>query len=747
MQPRSTPSAGLPSRLDDRNATGKRHDATLRSLRDRCFRAAALVLAGLFGTGDATDALQTSTRISTLHCDVPGELDEFVLHATLPIPPRAFDRTGCPLKVYAPDGTPLNTQWELVAELQDWMVVELRALVEVNRWDGMQSFAVHDGETNDYRLDDFEPESLATVALADRIKLNLLDQQGNVHTQSLSGIFGGDQLFRYGPNTLTVRRTFDTEFGGFQMWFTVNADRRQIELVMNWHNGGLPAKPDVYFTTLTLDVPDGWSYTSVLPDPVVGSLTLVKPDLHILPQRMERSFRLILHPDDETPLIDLEGWAIGNWSAGGYMPQNVGLPDMSHTTIDLSVQKDLDYSLLASNSPTIPGDTPESPLWPAQGVRYGGMTSGTEIHQYEGVLPAVSGQADGILSLYVQQLRYGARQMGCIYEPNGDPIRPDDYLNSDGSRPWDMYSNVFIGNIPKDSPFEFADTGPGDGTANYDPLTYAPIDNQHLVRRTKANKALIWLTNDPLARQYCLMDAVLTRMTFYEGKGGEIAPPVVPAEGIAWGRGEAWGADVMAMAYATGTDEYRQRTAGWYQRFLDSLELAQMPNGLFSALDDGKVAEDPPFGDGTNAFYWAHRSNEQILLALALRAAQEVVGIDTRAPIQSSSEAIWAFAWKDGTTGVMDRYPAGPIDGPRYASKSEIPDGLTDTLYFDPYHVPGSFALGTLSGSNLLSMANMLTTYAGAADIFETKSKFESWGTDQIHNRAPALWLLQLALP
>ena len=99
-------------------------------------------------------------------------------------------------------------------------------------------------------------------------------------------------------------------------------------------------------------------------DPVVGSLTLVKPDLHILPQRMERSFRLILHPDDETPLIDLEGWAIGNWSAGGYMPQNVGLPDMSHTTIDLSVQKDLDYSLLASNSPTIPGDTPESPLWP-----------------------------------------------------------------------------------------------------------------------------------------------------------------------------------------------------------------------------------------------------------------------------------------------------------------------------------------------------------------------------------------------
>ena len=716
----------------------------------------ALVLLGLtwgaMGTqrASATPSAAAATggqKVGSLTCEVPGQLSQFVLHGTMPITPRAFDRSACPLKVYAPDGTPLNTQWELVAELQNWMIVEVRALVPANRWSGVQTFDVFDGETNSFGLGGFSFESLATVALPGQVVLNVLDQQGLVHSLDLSGLYPGDQLFRYGPNTLTVRRNFATAWGGLQVWFTLNADRRQVELIINWHNGGLPAQPDVYFTTATLDVPSGWSYTPLLPDPVVGSLTLVKPDLHILPQRMERSFRLILHPDDEAPLINLEGWAAGDWSRGGYMPQNIGLPDLSHTTIDLSVQKDVDYSLLASLSPTVPGDQPESPLWPAQGVRYGGMTSGTEIHHYEGVLPAVTAQPEGVLSLYVEQLRYASRQLGCIYEANGEPIRPDDYLNPDGSRPWDMYSNVFIGNTPKDSPFEFADTGPGNGVANYDPLTYAPIDNQHFVRRTKANKALTWLDNDPLARLYVQMDAVLTRMTFYEGKYGEIVPPAIPAEGLAWGRGEGWGADIMLTAYAIGTDEYRQRTANWYPAFFSALQQAQMPNGLFSAQDDGKVAEDPPYGDGTTAFYFAHRSNEQVILSLGLRSIQSVVGIKTGAELSLCAEAIWKFAWKDGTTGVLDRYPAGPIVGPRYATKAEVPVGLVDTIYADPYHVPGAFSLGTLSGANLLDMANMVTAYTGAADIFDAKAQFEAWGTSQIQNRAPALWLLQLLLP
>lgn len=738
-----------------RSATTGAGSPNVRSAIRRFLNRGILLLAcisaptmGLLLATNSANATPTITQqVGTLKCAVPGPLDRFVLHGTMAIAPRTFARNNCPLKVFAPDGTPLNTQWELVAELQDWMIVEVRAMVENNSWSGMQYFPVHDGETNDYSLDGFALESLATVVLENKVKLNLLDQLGQVHALSLSGINPNDELFRYGPNTLTVRRSFDTAFGGFQAWFTVNADRRQVELVINWHNGSLPAKPDVYFTTATLDVPAGWSHTPFLPDPTIGSQTLVKPDLHVLPQRMERSFRLVLHPDNEAPLVELEGWAVGDWTRGGYMPQNIGLPDLSHTVIDLSVQKDLDFSLLASNSPTLPGDIPVSHFWPAQGVKYGGMTSGTDIHHYEGVLPAVSAQSDGILSLYVEQLRYGSRQMGCIYEADGQPLRMDDYLNTDGSRPWDIYANVFLSSPPKDTPFDFADTGSGSGTANYDPSVYAPIDNQHMVRRTKANKALVWLTNDPLARQYCAMDAALARMTFYEGNGGEILPKTSTGLGIAWGRGEAWAADIIVTAYATGKSEYRQRTANWFPSFISALERTQMPNGLFSAMDDGKVADSPPYGDGTTADYWAHRSNEQILLAYALRGIQEVVGHNCGPAIASSSSAIWKFAWKDGTSGVLDRYPAGTINGPRFTSKSEIPSGLTDSVYFDPYHVPGAFAQGVLAGGNLLDMANMITTYAGASDIFDAKVLFESWGTDQIFNRAPALWILQNLLP
>ena len=76
-----------------------------------------------------------------------------------------------------------------------------------------------------------------------------------------------------------------------------------------------------------------------------------------------------------------------------------------------------------------------------------------------------------------------------------------------------------------DAPFFFSQTGPGVGSASYDPTTFDPIDLQHYVRRTKANKALVWLTNDPLARLYLRMDAELGRMTFHEGPGGRLEVP------------------------------------------------------------------------------------------------------------------------------------------------------------------------------------------------------------------------------
>ena len=681
--------------------------------------------------------------LGTLTADVPAG-PRFVLHGTLPLAPRPFDRRHCPLVLLAPDGTPLNTQWELVARLRDHMVVELSALV-VNQWSGRQVFGVVEG-TNSFGFGAFDADAVALVTGSNYVDLVIQHQVQGVQAVSLSGLGPPLEFHRLGPNRITMRRNFTTDFGGVQAWFTLEAGSRHVELVLNWHNGGLPARPDAYFKSAALVLPAGWTWTSMLPDPVMGAYYLVQPDDHILPQRMERSFRVVLHPVGETPNLTRAGWAVGDWSFGGYMPQSYPLPSLDHTTVDLSSERALEYALLASGSATIPGDPPVSPLWPARGVYYGGMTGGIDIEQCPGVPTAVTGQADGLLRLYVEQLRYASRQMGCIYEADGHPLELDDYLNPDGSTPWSIFNNVFQGGSspPFDAPFYFSQTGPGVGSSNYNPLLFQPIDSQHLVRRTKANKALLWLDNDPLARLYVTMDAELERMSLYEGKNGDLNSGATAHLGTWWGRGEGWAGDVMATAFAVNDARWRVRNALWFWRFVDHLTRSQMPNGLFTARNDGKTAEDPPYGDGTTAFYWVGRSNEQSTLMLALRGIQETTGLDASAPIRECARGLWEFAWKVGTFGPLERYPAGPIGAARYTYRSEIPAGLTDTVTPDGYHTGGAIAAGLLEGQNVLPA---VFAHTGTNDLAQAKAVMQSWGTDNIANRAVLLRILQYIVP
>jgi hypothetical protein len=364
--------------------------------------------------------------------------------------------------------------------------------------------------------------------------------------------------------------------------------------------------------------------------------------------------------------------------------------------------------------------------------------------------------------LFVEQLRYGSRQMGCIYDPQGRPIRIEEYCNSNGTLPWSLFNNQFVGNPAKDAPFYFSQTGPGTGSASYDPLDYEPIDDQHMIRRTKANKVLVWLDNDPLARLYLEMDATLKRMTFYEGPGGKVALPSQKALGLPWGRGEAWAADALATMYAIGDDDWRARHFVWFEVFALALYRSQMPSGLFSALDGGKVATTPPYGHhldepcpwGIHALqasssevpdFRVHRSNEQVYLMMALRAIQETVGVDTGEMVRRCGEGLWGLAWKPGTDGLLDRYPAGPISGKPYASSSEIPAGLTTTIPKDTFHVGEGLYMGMVEGGQLLPA---LYAYTSSSSLAGALAELQSHNTNRfIENYAPLLTLLQQSLP
>lgn len=680
-----------------------------------------------------------AVEVGTLTSEIPAQR-EFVLHGTVPITPRPFDRLRCPLTVLAPDGTSLPTQWELVALLADFMIVEVRALVP-GQWSGRQTFRVIEGSTP-LDFSRFDPSAVGLALGPGTVQLVVQNQSLALQPVSLSGMPRDLEFHRFGSNTITFPRVVRTDFGDVQVWFSLDAHSKEVELIINWHNGGLPARPDVYFHAATLLLPAGWTWTSLLPDPATGRYYLVRPGDHVLPQRMERSFRLVLHPDDVVPDLTRRGWAVGDWSNGGYLAQSLPLPNLDHVVVDLAPTKEDDYARLASTSPTLPGDPPVSFLWPAHGVQYGGMTSGFHIVQCPAVLAAVTGQPEGLLSLYVEQLRYASRQMGCIYEADGKPLELDDYLNSDGTTPWTIFNNVFGGSSspPDDRPFLFSQTGPGSGVASYDPLDFAPIDSQHLVRRTKANRALVWLDHDPLARQMLTMDSELSRMSYYEGPGGRLASPFPAGSGTSWGRAEAWVGDLMAATFAISDLRWRRRNAAWFVTYVDHLRVAQMSNGLFSAVNDGRIAEDPPYGDGQTAYYWVHRINEQVHLMYALRGVDRAVGLDTRDLVRECMRGIWQFAWKPGTQGPLDRYPAGPVGGARYTTRDEIPAGLTATVATDGYHVPSAMALGSLVSANTMPA---LLAYTATWTPAAARGVFESWGLDLIENRAVMLRVMQ----
>jgi hypothetical protein len=700
---------------------------------------AALILSTL---ASAQGPTVTGQKIGELRSYVPSAA-RFVVHGTMPVPLGAFRRTQCPFVVVDPSGTPLDTQWELVLVAKDYMVVELHAIVvNTGGWSGEQSFGVYLG-TSPFEFSGFDAQTVSALFTANALVFRVVDGSGQSHPIALTGPSLPTRYVRLGPATLTIERTFQSAFGGLQAWMTVRADSKEIELILNWHNGGLPALPDVYFDRVYLDTASTVKWTPLLPDPASSFPELVQYDKHVLPQRWERSFRVVVHPLNVTPDLSLRGFAVGDWSGGGYLPQAIPLPSLDHTLVDLTPKKDDDFYRLQNNIPTIPGNAPVSFLWPAQGVYYGGMTSGTEIEPLPGVAVAVSGQPDGLLSLYVEQLRYGARHMGCIYDPSGQPIVQDIYLNADGTAPWDLFDNVFIGNPPKDWPFNFSKKGPGVGTASYDPRIYEPIDYQHYVRRLKANLALLWLDNDPLAKLHVRMDAELGRMCYYEGPGGRLQVPQTPGLGAGYGRGEAWVALALAAAWTIQDTSWRALTRDWFDTFHRALDVAQMPNQLFSAQSTGKMATLPPYGNGQTAYYWVHRSDEQIQILHALQAIDACVGIDCSNLIRTGALAIWNFAWKPGTTGVLDIYPAGPLWGPRYTSRSQFPSGLTSTVPSDAFHVPLALHYGALHGANMLPA---LYAYTGVSNLTGALAVFESTGTKNLENRAGCLALLQKLL-
>jgi hypothetical protein len=507
--------------------------------------------------------------------------------------------------------------------------------------------------------------------------------------------------------------------GGFHAVATVNNDDTDVVgLVLNWHNGFTDdVISDLYFKSLELVLPAGWNVISEWPEPFMGEayeegqelvVPIIKPTsdgtMHLLMQMDNREWRLYIYKtgsEDAASQVALQGgWGVcvhgeGEWNwhskdVRGYQAQHFVLPKLDHIN-DLKGRVKGNYDTiineLENGLPYNAGGGGDGQLGyrnPA-GVAYGGMSGGTDINEVDGHEAAAAGTLESLLFHRVLARRYGDRQRGYLFTSNGKPIRIDDYLNPDGSMQSNMFDFVFINkgypnaNEKDDAPFEFDEADDfqvqkviDDGLVPiYEDRTraYAPIDSQHIIRRVKDLRTLVYLDNDHSAKLHLQMHAECTRMTYFEKKGGRLKSDAdysvqFPNKGCSWGRAEAHAMDIGSVCFAILDDAWRNRHQPWLDTLRDVSLNVQGANGIWDRHFNGKVIDNYDF----NGQYSAMRPHEQQLTMAQFRSLQKSVYqyVDQKSyddigkSIFLGGVGLWTLLWKRDINGVIDG--EGPWD-------------------------------------------------------------------------------------
>lgn len=247
-----------------------------------------------------------------------------------------------------------------------------------------------------------------------------------------------------------------------------------------------------------------------------------------------------------------------------------------------------------------------------------------------------------------------ARQPDAQYAENGDPIGVAGWLDERGAVPFDFRQNGFMvppefqfvckgGPAPSAHVLEVARRGlrppydPGNpheagGALPREPhalLAWMGHDDQHMIRYSKNHKALVWLGNDPLAKDGLFHVASLFHLWFHNHPHQKVEwshgvtlrtyltwARAHPGHGLPMGREHAWGLDAMSAAYQLADDAWRAEALPWFQKVVELFQVASMPNGLVH-----RVNLDSLFGGR----YDAAQTYQLMFLMHAQRAMNESV--------------------------------------------------------------------------------------------------------------------------
>jgi hypothetical protein len=556
---------------------------------------------------------------------------------------------------------------------------------------------------------------------------------------------------------------------------------------------------DVYYESIELWVPQAWTVMQQGPDPLFGSsrsqgswtaYSIVEADpngkLHYMPHLAQFHRRLVVCKlgnkaqaqrflDEQTLGFCREGvsatsgmklWSWWNSQTARYFPQRHRLPNLDHVGKNALAQ-DIEKQIAPVLSALQTGQS-SSGLFKAGrmgyahpwGAAYGGVTGGSEIFIFDGLVTASAASQRGYLLTSLTHRMYQDRQCDVLYDSNGEPTQVEDWLVPTTSGPSvNMYfaQKLLAGPDPfgygSIDPFQVDYVTKNNLQPSYEGTLagYSPVDFQHYIRTTRSAKVLAWLGNDPLAKDDMLMRAEIYRLSYhqynndlngnYQGGGlkADSAHSIsAPGTGLFFGRGNGWGMDAINSAYSFGDSDYRSKILPWYKIVADTVTAGQFScNGFIQAKNGAKIL---------GGMYQGRQQYEESIVENGLRGVLEsgIRGVDgsrqaqLEATIGNSVLAmISPMAWDGVQNGPWKQVAVSSLSNPtQYCGLPNPPGGTGSGV--DKYQCWSSFAYGfELTGDQ------MLLTRAGEMIGGNLKTKLLSQGLNNIENRAALLALAQ----
>lgn len=556
---------------------------------------------------------------------------------------------------------------------------------------------------------------------------------------------------------------------------------------------------DVYFQKIEVWVPSGWQLLSDVNDPCLGAAhsqgawtayPIVKPNadgtMHLMPAQAQFHRRLALAKSAAAPQARLvlddatlgfcrrgqsaQGTTLWSWwnpQTARYFPQKHALPDLAHLGQN-SLQGNVSgvYSTIKGHLENgtfgnYPYSLPNYGWAHPYGVKYGGMTSGSEIWFYDGFKTAEASSKEGYRAYELTHRMYTERQPQVLYNKDGEHTSLEQWLIQTPTITW-FPANFFQGLLNgSNDPFginvslayqrTYVAQNNLKPTYDADLQGTSPIDFQHYIRFLRSPMVLTFLGNDSIAKDDLRMASEIYRMSYHEyyvnGAGGTI-PSLLrvdldhvatsPGKGIAFGRGESWGIVSAVAAYNISDPAWRARYRPWFGQIADMLSAGQSScNGFLQAIVNTKML---------NGQFKSRQSIEQAITENMLWGLKESVFRDvdpTRVAnveqilIDSTYAMIGPMAWT--ANGPWSHLAVAPLTGSTPYCGS-VPTGGTGNG-LDNYQNPSSYAYGYELTGDATFLTRAAQAQAGGAANLLNALKGQNY--NNLENRAALMAVLQ----